>query len=118
MAASASDPERNHRRLLLQRCIAALALVAYLAMTGVCFATIAVGVLTGRVLPGLVGTALIVFYASEAAELARWLHTTTTTTDTRPAPSLPPRLHPTWAVPCAVLVFVLLAGLVGFLRST
>src|SRR6266487_2843538 len=106
MAASASDPERNHRRLLLQRCIAALALVAYLAMTGVCVATIAVGVLTGRVLPGLVGTALIVFYASEAVELARWLHTTSTRTATGPGDGpghrSAPSLHPTWAVPCAV----------------
>ena len=93
---------------MLRRALVAVGLVVYVLMTLVCVASIAVAVVTeSQEVMGLVGSALVVFYAGETVELARSLR----------RPSGKPALHPTWSVPCAVLGFVLGAGLADWVRG-
>ena len=92
---------------LMLRALIAVGLVIYLLMTLACAASIIMAVLTASQVEGMVASALVVFYAGETVELARWLR----------HPQGKPALHPTWAVPCAVLAFALVAGLALWVRG-
>jgi hypothetical protein len=94
---------------MLRRALILAGLVAYAGMTLLCAASIVVAVVTEAEAMGLVGSALVVFYAGETLELVRWLR--------RPNPCGAPALHPAWGVPCAVLGFALATGLALWVRG-